>query len=102
MRLGTAVVAVCWAELLETNNNVTRAITTAVLKRRMETPPENGNRFRAPAHREKLAVQRRGEPRTTRAALNQLVPRGKASLLLLLRERSADYMQKFPARVPNN
>src|ERR1019366_8117166 len=38
MRLGTDVVAVCWAEQMETNNRVEMAIARVVLKRRIEAP----------------------------------------------------------------
>src|ERR1019366_5681394 len=38
MRLGTDVVAVCWAEQMDTNNRVEMAIARVVLKRRIEAP----------------------------------------------------------------
>src|SRR5664280_1255379 len=46
MRLGTDVVAVCWAEQMETNNRVEMAIATMVLKRRIEAPCGRSPGFR--------------------------------------------------------
>src|ERR1035438_8018074 len=85
MRLGTDVVAVCWAEQMKTNNKVERAIATIVLKRRIEAPCGRSpgfnifgvNDFEPWLTKRSVATWRRGEPRTARAALTSVGPRGK-------------------------
>src|ERR1039458_5343961 len=104
MRLGTDVVAVCWAEQMKTNNKVERAIATIVLKRRIEAPCGRSpgfnifgvNDFEPWLTKRSVATWRRGEPRTARAALTSVGPRGKASLLLPLRETISGYHARVP------
>src|SRR5664280_743904 len=104
MRLGTDVVAACWAEQMETNNRVEMAIARVVLKRRIEASCGRApgfnifgvNDFEPWLTKKSVATRRRREPRTTRAALTSVGPRGKASLLLPLRVTISGYHAEVP------
>src|ERR1019366_3026772 len=104
MRLGTVVVAVCWAEQMEMDNKVARARATMVLKRRIEAPWRavarieyfRRERFRALAHKEKCGNTAPQRAKDLRAALPSVGPGGKASLLLPLRETISGYHAEVP------
>src|ERR1017187_10754144 len=86
MRLGTDVVAVCWAEQMETNNRVEMAIARVVLKRRIEAPCGRSpgfnifrvKRFRALAHKEKCGCMapRRAKDEESGADCNRAQGKG--------------------------